>query len=68
VDNNASCMLDGFNATCCGLTMSQYQANKTKEKLLYKLHNTVAHCLCVWLGSQLQKYTVNAYGKLKSVV
>ena len=61
-------MLDGFNAMCCGLTMSQYQANKTQEKLLCKLHNTVAHHLCVWLGSQLQKSNVNAYGKLKSIV
>jgi hypothetical protein len=61
-------MLDGFNATCYGLTISQYQANNMEEKLLCKLHNTVAHHLCVWLGSQLQKNTVNAYGKLKSVV
>ena len=37
-------------------------------KLLCKLHNTVAHHLCVWLESQLQENTVNAYGKLKSVV
>lgn len=36
-------MLDGFNATCYGLTMSQYQANQTQEKLLCKLQNTVTH-------------------------
>jgi hypothetical protein len=61
-------MLDGFIATCFGLTMSQYQANKMQEKLLCKLHNTAAHYSCIWLGSKLQKNTVNAYVKPISVV
>jgi len=68
MDNKACYMLDGFIATCYGLTMSRYQAYKTQEKLLCKLYNTIAHHSCVWVGSQLQKNAVNAYAKLKSVV